>query len=267
MRLFAKVVLVFLVLAACTQPAGATDEIICIESPTVNQSLFGEKSLSIEWTSALDEWTTYSITYSTNGKDFPYVIAQNLPCSGYIWSPPKKIRNKYYGWVKIKAFSPLGKLLAMAQTPVSFLPETGIVVSKSEQKLFLLKNGEVKAQYVCSTALPRYDGTQGSYKVYSKERNHWSRTYEVWMPHSLFYHRGYAIHATKIISKLGRPASHGCVRLHPRDAKDLYSRVGKGVCVTVLPYGVSVQTLADPPRCSVVYVCDEYKGPVMSAKM
>ena len=38
------------------------------------------------------------------------------------------------------------------------------------------------------------------------------------MPHAIFFHKGYAIHGTDYVSRLGRPASHGCVRLHPSHA-------------------------------------------------
>ena len=38
------------------------------------------------------------------------------------------------------------------------------------------------------------------------------------MPHLLFFRGGYAIHGTGSIRQLGRPASHGCVRLHPANA-------------------------------------------------
>ncbi|MFL5314149.1 MAG: L,D-transpeptidase, partial [Microvirga sp.] len=47
---------------------------------------------------------------------------------------------------------------------------------------------------------------------------------------------GYAIHGTNSIRQLGRPASHGCVRLHPGNAAALYrlvqSRGGARIVVT-----------------------------------
>jgi lipoprotein-anchoring transpeptidase ErfK/SrfK len=42
------------------------------------------------------------------------------------------------------------------------------------------------------------------------------------MPHSIFFYYGFAIHGTNDISRLGGPASHGCVRLHPSHAAALY---------------------------------------------
>jgi lipoprotein-anchoring transpeptidase ErfK/SrfK len=38
-------------------------------------------------------------------------------------------------------------------------------------------------------------------------------------PHSIFFDYGFAIHGTTDIARLGGPASHGCVRLHPSNAR------------------------------------------------
>ena len=45
------------------------------------------------------------------------------------------------------------------------------------------------------------------------------------MPFSIFFHRGYAIHGTNEIRNLGIPVSHGCVRLHPDNARKLFDLV------------------------------------------
>ena len=45
------------------------------------------------------------------------------------------------------------------------------------------------------------------------------------MPYSIFFLGGYAIHGTNAVSRLGRPASHGCVRLAPGNASQLFSMV------------------------------------------
>jgi hypothetical protein len=38
------------------------------------------------------------------------------------------------------------------------------------------------------------------------------------MPHAIFFHYGFAIHGTNDLARLGGPASHGCIRLHPSHA-------------------------------------------------
>jgi hypothetical protein len=45
------------------------------------------------------------------------------------------------------------------------------------------------------------------------------------MPYSIFFDGGYAIHGSYEISHLGRPASHGCIRLHPENAAVLFELV------------------------------------------
>jgi len=57
-------------------------------------------------------------------------------------------------------------------------------------------------------------------------KNHRSRLYNgAPMPFAIFYDGDYAIHGTDQISRLGAPASHGCVRLHPDNAEILFSMV------------------------------------------
>jgi lipoprotein-anchoring transpeptidase ErfK/SrfK len=45
------------------------------------------------------------------------------------------------------------------------------------------------------------------------------------MPHAIFFHGGFAIHGSYEIARLGGPASHGCVRLHPAAAAILFGLV------------------------------------------
>ena len=46
------------------------------------------------------------------------------------------------------------------------------------------------------------------------------------MPHAVFFtKKGHAIHATTELKKLGRPASHGCVRLSPENAETFFNLV------------------------------------------
>lgn len=57
-------------------------------------------------------------------------------------------------------------------------------------------------------------------------RNHRSSRYNnAPMPFAIFYNGHYAIHGTDQVRKLGRPASAGCVRLHPDHAKVLFNMV------------------------------------------
>jgi lipoprotein-anchoring transpeptidase ErfK/SrfK len=54
----------------------------------------------------------------------------------------------------------------------------------------------------------------------------YSRKYDMTpMPYSVFFRGGYAIHGTNYVKRLGRPASHGCVRLATGNAKRFYDLV------------------------------------------
>ena len=41
----------------------------------------------------------------------------------------------------------------------------------------------------------------------------------------IFFYYGFAIHGTNELARLGGPASHGCVRLHPAHAAALFALV------------------------------------------
>jgi L,D-transpeptidase catalytic domain len=54
------------------------------------------------------------------------------------------------------------------------------------------------------------------------------------MPHSIFFYGQYAIHGTQAVGSLGRPASHGCIRLAPAHAAMLYARVrSEGAAISI----------------------------------
>jgi lipoprotein-anchoring transpeptidase ErfK/SrfK len=77
-----------------------------------------------------------------------------------------------------------------------------------------------------STARSGYYTPRGSYAPISLQRMHYSRKYDMTpMPHSIFFRGGYAIHGSYATRSLGRPASHGCVRLAPGNAARLFSMV------------------------------------------
>jgi lipoprotein-anchoring transpeptidase ErfK/SrfK len=60
----------------------------------------------------------------------------------------------------------------------------------------------------------------------SMSRHYFSRKYyNSPMPHAIFFYYGFAIHGTNDLARLGGPASHGCVRLHPSHAAALFALV------------------------------------------
>jgi len=105
------------------------------------------------------------------------------------------------------------------------------VIDLSEQEMRVYLGGDHEYTWPVSTARAGYVTPNGTFKAQWLSRMHYSTKYDdAPMPYSVFFNDGYAIHGTDSISRLGRPASHGCVRLHPDNAKtlfDLVNRVGK----------------------------------------
>jgi lipoprotein-anchoring transpeptidase ErfK/SrfK len=101
-------------------------------------------------------------------------------------------------------------------------------ITLSTQRMDVYVNGAPRYTWRVSTARPGYRTPVGSFKPTALVRYHRSTIYDGSpMPHSIFFLRGYAIHGSYEIKHLGRPASHGCVRLHPSNAAALYSLVQK----------------------------------------
>lgn len=99
-------------------------------------------------------------------------------------------------------------------------------VSVADQTMYVYIDGALRHEWPVSTAMRGMITPRGEWTPTWLSRWHRSRQYNnAPMPFAIFYHEGYAIHATEAISRLGRPASHGCVRLHPDNAALLFSMV------------------------------------------
>ncbi|MGV2099517.1 MULTISPECIES: L,D-transpeptidase [unclassified Rhizobium] len=97
-------------------------------------------------------------------------------------------------------------------------------VSLGSQTMTVTENGFVKYRWKVSTARRGYVTPTGSWSAKWLSLNHRSRKYDnAPMPYAVFFNGGYAVHATFDLKRLGRPASHGCVRLHPDNAAQFFS--------------------------------------------
>jgi hypothetical protein len=124
----------------------------------------------------------------------------------------------------------LVSVLAIAATLLGGLAraEAGVVITvdKSAQQLSVAVDGFTRYTWPVSTARWGYRTPNGTYRPERLARKWFSRKYD-WspMPYSIFFDGGYAIHGSYEISHLGRPASHGCIRLHPENAAVLFALV------------------------------------------
>jgi lipoprotein-anchoring transpeptidase ErfK/SrfK len=99
-------------------------------------------------------------------------------------------------------------------------------IDLSEQRMQVFQNGFLRYTWPVSTARRGYVTPTGNYRPTRMHKMWYSRKYDNSpMPHSIFFRGGYAIHGTGDVKRLGSPASHGCIRLHPDNAKALYNMV------------------------------------------
>lgn len=99
-------------------------------------------------------------------------------------------------------------------------------VNISAQRMDVWVDGYRQYSWPVSTARRGYRTPAGTFRPQRLYRRYFSRKYyNSPMPYSIFFHGGYAIHGTDDLNRLGRPASHGCIRLHPGHAARLFALV------------------------------------------
>lgn len=108
-------------------------------------------------------------------------------------------------------------------------------VIKSRQIMYLYVEGELKDSFEISTGLKEYSTPELSMHPRGPIFTKYTSTkfpggnYKGLgnMPYAVFIKGGYAIHGTTTgnLKKLGQQASHGCIRLHPNNARVFYEMV------------------------------------------
>ena len=105
-------------------------------------------------------------------------------------------------------------------------------IDKFSQRMSVSVNGQPRHAWRVSTGRNGYGTPSGVFAPQMMARRWFSKKYyNSPMPHSIFFYHGFAIHGTNDLRRLGGPASHGCVRLHPSNAATLYvlvERNGRG---------------------------------------
>ena len=132
----------------------------------------------------------------------------------------RSLQRRLYGVVVAAAI-----LLAMSGTS-SASAALLVHIDRSSQQMDVVVDGVRRFSWPVSTGRRGLGTPSGVFRPQMLARRWFSRRYyNSPMPYAIFFHRGYAIHGTYELSRLGGPASHGCVRLHPHDAAILFSLV------------------------------------------
>jgi hypothetical protein len=210
-------------------------------SPEKEIVLFRPKDVVLDWTSTFPEGTVYSVTLSRDGKDFPFVVGNGITKTHYAGPLPEF--NEVDWYLRVKAMDATGQMLDSDVVMIHVLPRDCIVVSKQNQTIWSFKDGKISHRFKSSTGEGGYVTRAGWFDVYFRLTLHHSSLYDVDMPYSLFFSGGQAIHASTALSRLGSPASHGCVRLPLRNARTLFNESPKGRPVIVTRWGRDMRYL------------------------
>ena len=104
-----------------------------------------------------------------------------------------------------------------------------INIDKTKQKMTIFLGGVKKYEWPVSTGKGGYSTPSGTYTATSMNEIWYSKQWDnAPMPHSIFFIKdGHAIHGSYEVKNLGKPVSHGCVRIAPENAATLYALVAK----------------------------------------
>lgn len=108
-------------------------------------------------------------------------------------------------------------------------------INITQQRMFLYIEGELTDSFLVSTGIPNHETpVMERHPSGPTYRKYTSRKYPEGnymglgnMPYAVFIRGGYAIHGTTLgnARKLGKKASHGCIRLHPDHGKVFFDLV------------------------------------------
>jgi len=106
-------------------------------------------------------------------------------------------------------------------------PKVLVNIDKSSQEMTVFIDGVEKYDWPVSTGRPGYATPSGTYTPGSMNKIWYSKQWDnAPMPNAIFFtKKGHAIHGTNEVKYLGKPASHGCVRLAPKNAQTLFNLV------------------------------------------
>ena len=184
---------------------------------------------------ALQDGTTYTLTVAYRPRENKeekkteifHSTFTTLPSLPGIWSADLETR------------------LAEAKRFTRPLMATGkyIDINLKSQVMAIFEDGKLLDAFLISSGLPGMDTPKGTYTIHNKALRPWSKRYLLYMPFwmAITPDGKYGIHELpewpngykEGANHLGRPVSHGCVRLGVGAAKTVYDWTSEGTSVIV----------------------------------
>ena len=110
-------------------------------------------------------------------------------------------------------------------------------IDLSDQRMRVKINGAMRHDWPISSGRAGYSTPTGVFSPQRAYREYYSKKYDLApMPSAVFFNGGIAVHGTFETARLGRPASHGCVRLSPSNAQtflQLAKTYGRNIKIVV----------------------------------
>lgn len=107
----------------------------------------------------------------------------------------------------------------------------GIVakVDLSQQRMSVYVNGRKKYTWRVSTGKRGWETPPGVYRPLRAYKSYYEKKWRMSLPWLVMISSdGIGIHGTSATGRLGSVASHGCIRLHPSNARTFYQLVTAG---------------------------------------
>lgn len=150
-------------------------------------------------------------------------------------------------------------LLLLTCFAASGIASPAIHINIPEYVLTVTDKGQIVKKYDIAVGTPYEQTPTGSFAIFFKQE------YPVWYPGAKFTDRtpvppgpdnplgsrwmefapSYGIHGTNVDWSISYPVSGGCIRMHDKDAVELYEMVGIGTPVTVTYETLRLQEKAD----------------------
>lgn len=114
-------------------------------------------------------------------------------------------------------------------------PTTAICVDKTQKLVRYVVRGAPRLTLDARFGFYGAETREGTFRVNSKSRDHYSSLYRTWMPFAMFFSGGQAVHYSPYFARDGyNGGSHGCVNLRDFDkARWLFDHVPVGTRVYV----------------------------------
>ncbi|MCI0399582.1 MAG: peptidoglycan binding domain-containing protein [Chloroflexi bacterium] len=137
-----------------------------------------------------------------------------------------------------------------ALLPLPIVWNKRIVVSITEQRVWVYENGNLKWEWAASTGIDESPTAPGVFQIQSHVDNAYAGNWDLWMPHFMGVYRpapevefmnGFHGFPTRNGSQLlwtnslGHKVTYGCILLSSENASTLYEWAEEGVVVEILP--------------------------------